>query len=116
MIKEYHKLVRDRMREIIVKEGKEVPWFRVLSKKEFFREAKKKIKEEAQELLAAHGRKAVFDELIDIQQLIDALISELNLTRLEFWTLQRKKYKERGGFEKKIFLDKTEQIKLPPHL
>jgi len=110
MIRKYNKLVRDRIPEIIVKEGKEIPWLRALEKREFFREAKKKTLEEAQELLAARSRKAVLNELVDIQELIDALLAEFGMTKLEFWTLQHKKNKERGGFKRKTFLEGTEKI------
>lgn len=107
MIKEYKKLVRDRIPEIIKESGGK-PQVATLDKENFFRVIKIKIEEEAYELLQAEDREKIIDEIIDIQELIDTLIAEMGITRFEFWELQRRKNKERGGFKKRLFLIKTE--------
>jgi len=108
MIKRYNKLIRDRILEII-KAARERPSWRVLNKKEYLREIKKKILEEAKELSAAKNKKEVVNEIVDIQELIDVLAPELGLTKIEIKRQQKIKNKKRGGFKKKLFLIKTEK-------
>ena len=108
MIKKYNKLIRDRILEIIKAAG-ERPYWRVLNKKEYLREIKKKILEEAKELTGAKNKKEVVNEIVDIQELIDVLASELGLIKTEIKRQQKIKNKKRGGFKKKLFLIKTEK-------
>jgi predicted house-cleaning noncanonical NTP pyrophosphatase (MazG superfamily) len=108
MTKKYHKLVRDRIPEIIEKEGLEKAIFRILDKEEFFEPAKKKVLEEAEELVAARSKKDIIDEIVDILELIDTLIAEMGISRLEICTLRRKKNLKKGAFEKRVFLIGTE--------
>jgi len=108
MIKKYNKLIRDRILEIIEAAG-EKPYWRVLGKKEYTKEIKKKILEEAKELTGAKKKEEIINEIVDIQELIDALSSELGLTKSEIQKQQKIKNKKRGGFKKKLFLIKTEK-------
>jgi len=108
MTKRYNKLIRDRILEII-EANKEKPYFRILNKKEYIREIKKKILEEAKELIEAKSKKEIINEIVDIQELIDVLISESGLTKLQIQKQQKVKDKKRGGFKKKLFLIKTEK-------
>ena len=80
MIKNYYKLIRDKILEIIKGVG-EKPYWRVLNKKEYLKEVKKKVLEEAKELTEAKDRKAVINEVIDIQEIIDVLSSEIGLKK-----------------------------------
>ena len=107
MIKIYDKLVRDRIPEIIRKAG-EIPRTRVLNSEEFFKALKEKVLEEAKELARAKTRKEVINEVVDISELIDAIIVELEVPKLRICTLRRIKNKKRGAFHKKIFLGETE--------
>ena len=104
----YNKLIRDRILEII-KEAGEKPFSRVLNKKEYLKEIKKKISEEAEELIKAKSKKEVINEIVDIQELIDVIISELRLTKSQIKKQQKIKNKKRGGFKKGLFLIKTEK-------
>jgi len=108
MIKKYNKLIRDRILEIIKAVG-EKPYWRVLGKKEYTKKIKKKILEEAKELTKAKNKKEIVNEIVDIQELIDVLVSELGLTKLQIQKQQKVKNKKRGGFRKKLFLIKTEK-------
>jgi len=108
MIKKYNKLIRDRILEIIKTAG-EKPHSRILNQKEYLREIKKKILEEAKELIGAKNKKGVINEIVDIQELIDVLISGLGLTKLQIQKQQKIKNKKRGGFKKRLFLIKTEK-------
>jgi len=108
MIKKYNKLIRDRILEII-KEAGEKPYWRVLNKKEYLKEIKKKVFEEAEELIRAKNKKEVIDEIVDIQELIDVLTSKIGSTKSQIQKQQKIKNKKRGGFKKQLFLIKTEK-------
>ncbi len=108
MTKKYNKLIRDRILEIIKAAGERPSW-RILNKKEYLREIKKKILEEAKELTGAKNKKEIINEIVDIQELIDILISEFSLTKPAIKRQQKIKNKKRGGFKKKLFLIKTEK-------
>ena len=108
MIKRYNKLIRDRILEVIKGAG-ERPHWRILNKKEYFEEVKKKVVEEAKELTKVKNKKEILNEVVDIQELLDVLISELGLTKSQIKKQQKIKNKKRGGFKKRLFLIKTEK-------
>ncbi len=108
MIKKYNKLIRDRILEIIKGAG-EKPYWRILNEKEYLKEIKKKVVEEAKELAQAKNKKEIINEVVDIQELLDVLISELGLSKSQIKKQQEIKNKKRGGFKKKLFLIKTKK-------
>jgi predicted house-cleaning noncanonical NTP pyrophosphatase (MazG superfamily) len=108
MIKKYNKLIRDRILEIIEEAG-EIPYWKTLNKKDFLKEIKRKILEEAGELIKAKNKKEVINEIVDIQELVDVLVSELCLTKSQIKKQQRIKNKKRGGVRKRLFLIKTKK-------
>ena len=108
MIKNYNKLIRDRIPEIIKRAG-ERPYLRVLNKKEYLKEIKKKVLEEAKELIETKNKKEVLDEIVDIQELIDVLSLEIGFRKPQIKKQQRIKNRKRGGFKKRLFLIKTEK-------
>jgi len=104
----YNKLIRDKIPEIIKKDGWN-PIIKTLSKKQYLTALKKKILEEAEELIIAKKRKDVIDEIVDIQELLDHLVSEIKLTKLEIENQQKKKNEKRGRFKKRLFLIREEK-------
>ncbi len=104
----YNKLIRDKIPEIIRKAGW-IPTVGVLKEKEFLSAIKKKVFEEAEELIQAKDKKGVIDEIIDIQELLEVLTLKVGLTRAEIKKLQIRKREKRGGFKKKLFLVKEEK-------
>ena len=102
----YNKLIRDRIPEITKADG----WLsktKVLNKLEFLKELKKKILEEAKELNKGQKEKDLINELVDIKEIIDAILKEKKIKFQEFLKIQNQKRKKRGGFKKKLFLIKT---------
>jgi predicted house-cleaning noncanonical NTP pyrophosphatase (MazG superfamily) len=85
----YKKLVRDKIPEIIRKNGKE-PVTRVLDEKEYLVELVKKLKEEVAEFEADHS----VEELADIKEVIIAIREVLNI---------------RGRFKNRIYLEKVKE-------
>ena len=107
-IVKHNKLIRDRIPKII-KEAGWKPTIRKLKKGEFSRALKKKFSEEARELTRAKDKKEIINEIVDIQELIDILVSELGSSKSKVKKLQAVKRKKRGGFKKRLFLIKQEK-------
>jgi predicted house-cleaning noncanonical NTP pyrophosphatase (MazG superfamily) len=87
------KLVRDKIPEIIKKEGRK-PIFRVAEDKEFPLLLKKKLIEETGEFV----RDPSLDELSDILEVMMALAGSMGLTWEEIQNACNKKRHEKGGF------------------
>ena len=90
-MKTYHKLIRDKIPEIIQADGKTCIT-RILSDEEYVDALEKKLNEE----VAEYQTDKNLEELADILEVLE--------------TARAKKSKERGGFEKKIFLERVESI------
>jgi len=103
----YNKLVRDNILEIISQKNK-IAKSRILSNEEYKLEALKKIVEEANEVLAAGNSNDLMKEIGDLQEIIEAVIFAFNLDEKEILKIKNQRKKERGGFDKKIFLESVE--------
>ena len=95
----YNKLVRDKIPELIEKQG-ETPSIRVLEREEYFRHLEQKLDEEVGE----YHRDKTVEELADILEVVFALAEANEVTRQELLSVYQKKHDARGGFEKRIFL------------
>lgn len=104
----YNKLIRDKIPEIIKAAGWS-PVVVVLGKKKFLEALKKKVLEEAKELAKARRKNEVINEIVDLQEILDTLISELGLGKREVKKEQVAKKKKRGGFRNKLFLIREEK-------
>lgn len=96
----YKKLVRDKVPEIIRKNGKE-PVTRILDDKEYLEELVKKLKEEVAEFEEEHS----VEELADIKEVIIAIRETLGIHAGELEDVRRKKADTNGRFKKKIYLE-----------
>lgn len=102
----YNKLVRDRIPEIIKQNG-ETPFVRILNEKEYRVELERKLLEEYHEVLDADNREHRLEELADMLEVISAL-SILEASSLEeVNSIMEEKHQKRGGFSKKLFLEKV---------
>jgi predicted house-cleaning noncanonical NTP pyrophosphatase (MazG superfamily) len=107
-MKTYNKLIRDRIPEIIEKDGGKAK-IRILNDKEYHEELLKKIVEEAKEVLETKGeREELTKELGDVLEILDYLIKVFNLDREEIEKVRQERKESRGGFDEKIFLEYTE--------
>src|SRR3990167_313908 len=97
------KLVRDRIPEIIEQNDKRKPRTKTLSPREFGRELRKKLVEEASEASKA-TRLSLPGELADIEEIIDALCKIYKLKRSTIRKIQNIKRAKRGGFKNRVFL------------
>ena len=98
-MKEYQKLIRDRIPEIIDSTGRSAV-IRTLSDEEYPIYLEAKLDEEVGE----YHRDKTAEELADILEVVYALAANLGVSRDELMEIYQKKHDDRGGFEKRIFL------------
>ena len=107
MEKVYNKLVRDKIPEIIVGNGGE-PFTRILDEDEYKVDLETKLMEDYNEVLLATGEERV-EELADMLEVISSLAKLEGKSLEEVLEVKNKKCDKRGGFEKRIFLEKVEE-------
>lgn len=99
----YNKLVRDKIPEIIEKNGEE-PLTRILSEEEYKIELEKKLHEEYQEVLNASGDDRI-EELADMLEVMIGLAGLENKELNDIIDAAHVKRMKRGGFKKRIYLE-----------
>ena len=106
MEKVYNKLVRDNIPNIIKNNGGE-PFTRILTDEEYKIELEKKLYEEYNEVLNTKNTEERIEELADMIEIISslALVEGKNLDVV--LECARNKSIKRGGFKKKIYLEKV---------
>ena len=106
MEKVFNKLVRDNIPDKIRNNGEEAI-IRILDDKEYKEELYKKLIEEANEVVNSNNIEETLEELADVLEVLRS-ISELNDKKLDdIIAIADQKRMKRGGFEKRIFLEKT---------
>ena len=102
----FNKLVRDNIPNKIESNG-EVAITRILSDDEYRTELYKKLLEESHEVINSYGGEDTLEELADVLEVLKA-IAELNNKKIDdVIEKANQKRLKRGGFEKRIFLEKT---------
>lgn len=99
MVKEYDKLVRDDIPEIIRKDGK-TPVITVATGPEYNEMLRQKLDEEVQEYQDSQDP----EELADILEVVYALAETEGTTKSDIEALRKSKRKDRGGFGDGIIL------------
>lgn len=102
-MKEYNKLVRDKIIDIIEADGRKAE-YRILDNVEFRNELNKKLQEEVHEYLEDNN----VEELADIVEVIYGILNSMNVSIDDFEKIRLAKKEKRGAFAKKIFLEKSE--------
>jgi predicted house-cleaning noncanonical NTP pyrophosphatase (MazG superfamily) len=103
----YNKLVRDQIPEIIASTGKQFST-KILENQEYIRELKKKSKEELDEYINADSNEAAIEELADLLEVIHSLARVHGSSIEEVEQVRKEKFKQRGGFDKRILLVEAE--------
>lgn len=98
-MKQYHKLTRDRIPEIIEADGKTCIC-ETLSDENYLHLLDEKLNEE----LAEYQESKSLEELADLLEVIQAVVKARGWTLEELEQVRSDKAAERGGFEKKILL------------
>ena len=100
MMIEYHKLVRDRIPEIIIASGKTCKT-RVLENDEYVQMLDKKLNEE----VAEYQESKSLEELADIAEVLEALAIARGYSVEALLHTKALKAEKRGGFRQKILLE-----------
>ena len=104
----YNKLVRDRIPEIIEGNG-EKPVIRILEEVEYKTELETKLSEEYHEVLGTTTSEDRIEELADMVEIISALAALEGKTLEDVVEVAKQKSLKRGGFEKRIFLERVDE-------
>ena len=97
--KTYHKLVRDRIPEIIEADGKTCIC-ETLSDEDYISLLDQKLNEE----LAEYQESKSLEELADLLEVMQAVVKARGCTMEQLESLRAEKAAKRGGFEKKLLL------------
>ena len=100
----FNKLVRDNIPNIIKQNGEESVT-KILDYEEYKKELYKKLLEEANEVINAQNKDAIFEELADVFEILKAIaeLEDKNINDVE--EIANQKRLKRGGFSKRIFLE-----------
>lgn len=104
----YNKLVRDRIPEIIAKNGKAYETV-TLSPAEFTEELRKKLLEEVNEYLEASTDEESLSELGDVMEVVRSLARMHGKSYEDLEKLREEKETERGAFQERVFLKYVEE-------
>ncbi len=101
-MKTYNRLVRDKIPDIILKEGS-LPTSHTLDDKDYIKELNKKLMEEVNEYLETEN----IEGMVDILEVIRAILDYKEMTYDEIEEKRIKKAKKKGTFRDKVFLEKV---------
>jgi predicted house-cleaning noncanonical NTP pyrophosphatase (MazG superfamily) len=102
-MKEYHKLVRDKIPEYIASKG-DASVTHIADDTEYWEKLKEKNLEEANECNDSDGS---LEEIADQLEVLRAMTVFKGSSFEEVEKIRQKKFDERGGFEKRIILEKS---------
>lgn len=105
-IQNFNKLVRDMIPDKIKRQGESVEVL-TLSDEAYVHALLDKLIEEAFEAHDFENLSKLIEELTDVQEIIDALLSFFKVDKKAFDSVQKKKRLKNGGFEKRFLLQKT---------
>jgi predicted house-cleaning noncanonical NTP pyrophosphatase (MazG superfamily) len=103
MTKHYHKLVRDKIPQIIEKSGKTCKT-RILSREEYCKMLDEKLEEE----LAEYQESKSLEELADLLEVMAAVVEVRGYTWQELTRIREEKREARGGFREQILLEEVQ--------
>ncbi|MBQ3494733.1 MAG: nucleoside triphosphate pyrophosphohydrolase [Clostridia bacterium] len=102
-MKIYNKLVRDNIPNIIEQNGSKCKT-RTLSDDEYVLALNKKLEEEVNEYIQSQE----LEEIADVLEVLYAIMKQKNVSFQQIEEIRKQKAKNRGGFDKKLFLESVE--------
>lgn len=104
----HNKLVRDKIPDICREHGDQ-PFYHILSDNEYVEELYNKLTEELLEIRMAANPQETAKEIADVLEILRA-VAKLNcLSWNDIEDIREEKRQQRGGFERKYFLESTEE-------
>lgn len=107
MRKEYYKLVRDAIPDIIRSHG-QICEVNIMTEEDYRQALREKLVEEAHEVVATSTLGDLVTELADLQEVLDALMKAYAISPETIGIEQERRRTERGGFERRFRLLWTE--------
>lgn len=101
-VRQYNKLVRDRILEIIEQRGG-TSTHHIAGDEEYWNKLKEKLQEEVNEFLESEEP----SEIADILEVLDAICAYKGIDKSELGVIKDKKARERGGFDRRIILEEA---------
>ncbi len=101
--REFNKLVRDKVPSNI-KSGGEVVFETRITGEFLLRALREKLVEEAFEVMDAVDQDSIIGELADVAEVVDGILSQLNVNRASLQKRQSQKRKKKGGFQDGLVL------------
>jgi predicted house-cleaning noncanonical NTP pyrophosphatase (MazG superfamily) len=105
-MKEYNKLVRDKIPEFLMEKG-DLFKTHIADDDEFRVKLNEKLIEESHEFLGAKTEEEAKEEMADIFEVIDTILALRGWSREDIQHIQGKKHEDRGGFIKRIILERS---------
>lgn len=105
MIKNYNKLVRDKIPEIIMNNGAKNIKTRILDNNEYLDSLNTKLQEELKEYIES----GEVEELADLEEVLRAILKTKNVSYEQFEVVRQSKANKRGSFNKRIFLESVDE-------
>jgi len=102
-----NKLGRDKGLEGFKAQGI-TPQYRILEGNELCQALKHKLFEESGEVRDASNKQEVIAEMADVLEVIDGLCKAYGISIQEIEQIKNEKYRERGGFEKGLYIETLE--------
>ena len=106
MERKFNKLVRDNIPDIIASNGEESVT-RILTDEEYEAALYKKLLEETNEVISSKSSGETLEELADVLEILMSIAKLNGKTLDDVLKIAAQKKLKRGGFEKRIFLEKT---------
>ena len=110
-VKTYNKIVRDKIPEVIMKDGHTVISRIITDKNEVQQLLLDKLAEERDELIDAMisninkpDKQKIIDECIDVIDVVEAIVDSYGVSFTEYWEAKQTKHETKGEFKKNIFL------------
>lgn len=108
-VSEYYKLIRDNIVTNITDRGEKVDYIR-LNGENLLKALKNKLIEESFEVLDANDQESIISEIADVEEVMSAILSHLNVKSGILEKVRKQKKEKSGGFEKGLVLIKTINI------
>ncbi len=99
----YHKLVRDKIPEIIRQKGGQPVWH-VAAEAEYWPKLKEKLQEEVNEFMKGEN----IEEIADLLEVLEAICECKNFDQEQVQKIKTRKAAERGAFKNKIIISRVE--------